>query len=47
MVKLIQIGHSAFFKKKIDAINFKMVNAGSRIKKTKHTIQGKGYLVYK
>jgi len=42
----IQFGHSAFFKKKADAVRFAKKN-GARMRRTTHFIKGKGWLVYK
>lgn len=42
----IQIGHTAFFKKKSDAIKAAK-KYKAKIKKTKHFIRGAGYLVYR
>ena len=42
----LQTGHSAFFKKKSDAKKcFKIQENKVKIRKTKHTLRGSGWLV--
>ena len=42
----LQTGHSAFFKKKINAKKCAKIQENKvRVKKTTHTIRGKGWLV--
>lgn len=42
----LQSGHSAYFKNKSEAKKCAK-EIGAKLKKTKHTIRGKGWLIYK